>query len=93
MICLTRPVACAKILSISMADERGAAIRQKNPEEINDKHQQIIEMFRAKAALNTTAWVLLFDSKPIRSLLYESLSSSVFNIVRQHSTFDENTVF
>ena len=29
-------------------------------------------MFRAKAALNTTAWVLLFESKPRRSLLYES---------------------
>ena len=29
-------------------------------------------MFRAKAVPNTTAWVLLFESKLYRSLLYES---------------------
>ena len=71
-----------------MADEGGAMIWQKNPETINDNRQQIPEMFRAKVSLNTTAWVLLFESKPIRTLLYESLTMS---IVRQHSEIASET--
>ena len=46
-----------------MAEERGATITQLNLENINDNHPSSPEMFRAKAALNTTAWVLLFESK------------------------------
>ena len=45
-------------------------------------------MFLAKAVPNTTAWVLLFESKLYRSLLYESCMDGPaisFNTVRQHA--------
>ena len=39
-------------------------------------------MFRSDGTPNHTAAVLLYESKPIRSLLYESL---MISIVRQYS--------
>ena len=72
VICLTRQVACSKILSISMAGQRGAMIWQRNPENINNDNPFILEMFRSIAVPISPALVVLFESKLYRSLLYES---------------------
>ena len=55
---------------------------ENHPEHVAIKCRRIMDLYVGVGWANRPSPVLLFESKPIRSLLYESLVSS---IVRQHS--------
>ena len=82
-----------KLRHLSPCSQSGNANEHRDLEKIKIKGRKIIHLYVSAGKAWRPSPVLLFESKPIRSLLYESLSSSMFNIVRQHTTFDENTVF